>query len=474
MEQARVTLWRTGRERLLWLLHTMEKAITDCKLTQVSRCKGLIDSHYFLSNPGFPTVEGELVRGLLEAGVIPQDHHDNIWKMSFQRAARTDKGVSAAGNVCSLKMCVNVENLVDKINEKLPDQIRVMDVIRTTKGFNAKNHCSGRTYIYLIPTLAFSSVEETVTLEYRTTLDIIERVNEVLQKFKGTHNFHNFTSGIKPEDGSARRYIWNFECGLPFVRDGVEFCVLSVSGQSFMLHQIRKMIGLTIAIVRGFADIESIDNAWESEKMDIPKAPSLGLMLDKLHYNQYNEKFCKDGSHDKIDFSTIKDKLKIFKDEQIFPNIIKTEIEEHSMLQWLSTLHLHTCLAIDTRLCTRRKFMKNLEEDCKGAQADDTFQEGIDTAASKEVDQSATEPLATKDTTEGASDEVKRDTCIRTSPPTHEVNPDVAKLLAEKGSVNEDVNLDPVTNGADTVKNTVEKSSEEEPEMRKRHENVLP
>ena len=33
------------------------------------------------------------------------------------------------------------------------------------------------------------------------------------------------------------------QCGEPFVMDGMEFCVLKVKGQSFMLHQIRKMIG---------------------------------------------------------------------------------------------------------------------------------------------------------------------------------------------------------------------------------------
>ena len=46
--------------------------------------------------------------------------------MDFQRAARTDKGVSAVGQLCSLKMFVDVENPVEKINNHLPEQIRCL------------------------------------------------------------------------------------------------------------------------------------------------------------------------------------------------------------------------------------------------------------------------------------------------------------------------------------------------------------
>ena len=33
------------------------------------------------------------------------------------------------------------------------------------------------------------------------------------------------------------------QIGEPFVREGLEFAVMTVKGQSFMIHQIRKMVG---------------------------------------------------------------------------------------------------------------------------------------------------------------------------------------------------------------------------------------
>lgn len=45
--------------------------------------------------------------------------------MSFQRAARTDKGVSAAANLLSLKMIIN-ENTITRLNEVLPKQIKIL------------------------------------------------------------------------------------------------------------------------------------------------------------------------------------------------------------------------------------------------------------------------------------------------------------------------------------------------------------
>jgi tRNA pseudouridine38-40 synthase len=44
--------------------------------------------------------------------------------MQFQRAARTDKGVSAAANLINLKMELRDESL-NELNDALPKQIRV-------------------------------------------------------------------------------------------------------------------------------------------------------------------------------------------------------------------------------------------------------------------------------------------------------------------------------------------------------------
>lgn len=84
--------------------------------------------------------------------------------MSFQRAARTDKGVSAAANLISLKMQL-ADDFLERINETLPKQIRVFGYNKVTQSFCCKQNCDARTYIYILPTFAFCPVEE-VSFEF--------------------------------------------------------------------------------------------------------------------------------------------------------------------------------------------------------------------------------------------------------------------------------------------------------------------
>lgn len=80
------------------------------------------------------------------------------------------------------------------------------------------------------------------------------------------------------------------ECGPPFlIRDTYEFATIKIKGQSFMLHQIRKMLGLMLAVIRGLTPIDTLKNSFMQKKIHIPTAPGLGLVLNQVHYDRYSK-----------------------------------------------------------------------------------------------------------------------------------------------------------------------------------------
>nr|CAD7260205.1 unnamed protein product [Timema shepardi] len=263
-------------------------------------------------NPGMQTIEEELINSMLKADLISEEAFTTPQQMQFQRAARTDKGVSAARQVVSLKLPEKAK--VEEINEHLPEQIRALGIKRTTKGFNSKSSCDARTYSYMLPTFSFTPPEQEISEAFRVTPEILEEVRTTLKIFEGTHNFHNFTSRKKPLDPSANRYIMSFCCEEPFLCGDIEFVVLKVKGQSFMLHQIRKMVGVVIAVVRGLTTKETIIRAWNTDRLDIPVAPGLGLVLEEVHYDRYNQKFGKDGIHEVLSWQEFDKDVKDFKE----------------------------------------------------------------------------------------------------------------------------------------------------------------
>ncbi|XP_005403028.1 PREDICTED: tRNA pseudouridine synthase A, mitochondrial isoform X2 [Chinchilla lanigera] len=294
-----------------------------------------------LGSSQFKTIEDDLVSALVRAGCIPESHGEDMRKMSFQRCARTDKGVSAAGQVVSLKVWL-IDDLLDKINSHLPSHIRILGLKRVTGGFNSKNRCDARTYFYMLPTFAFAHKDRDVQDEtYRLSAETLQQVNRLLACYQGTHNFHNFTSQKGPREPSARRYVLEMFCEPPFEREGLEFAVIKVKGQSFMMHQIRKMVGLAVAIVKGYAPESVLERSWGEEKVDVPKAPGLGLVLERVHFETYNQRFGGDGLHEPLDWAQEEAKVAAFKEQHIYPTIVSTERHERSMAQWLSTLPVH-------------------------------------------------------------------------------------------------------------------------------------
>lgn len=216
---------------------------------------------------------------MVKANAISKDNGDDPKKSAWMRAARTDKGVHAAGNLLSLKMQIPEDyDVVERINSFLPPQIRVWGYVPVIRSFHAKNLCDSRVYEYLLPTCAFMPAEKKVLTDeptneddlmisdnlypnptikyatrstpemkqkrhdYRATKEQLEKFTSAMKTFVGTHNFHNYTNGKAFKDKSAFRYIMSIDVSEPMYINGSEWVSIKLHGQSFILHQIRKMI----------------------------------------------------------------------------------------------------------------------------------------------------------------------------------------------------------------------------------------
>ncbi|OUS45186.1 tRNA pseudouridylate synthase [Ostreococcus tauri] len=288
-------------------------------------------------NPGVRTIEGELEGAIARAGGISDANAGDFSKVQWTRAARTDKGVSAVGQVIALKMVMEPDGMLARINEALPERFEVFGIDRVTGGFNAKTMCDRRKYEYVIPTWAFDPnlfVEGAEKEKFTFTEETRRRVERVLGNYCGTHNFHNYTVKVKPTDAQAKRYILSFECSQPFEVDGEEFVRCEVVGQSFMLHQIRKLIGTMLAVMRGTLDEDDQKFAILSHQfVPTPMAPELGLFLCECIYKAYNDKF---GSvHDNFELEKYRDKSEAFKRAHVYTHIARQEREQSTLRNWI-------------------------------------------------------------------------------------------------------------------------------------------
>ncbi|VEL30797.1 unnamed protein product [Protopolystoma xenopodis] len=159
----------TGAKRVASLVESQEDKSPPAKKCARARTVAIL-----IINPLFITIEGELLKALLAAGLISNEQ--------FERPSKLR----------------DFDNVVPALNSSLPDDIRVLDVFRTTRSFHAKGNASHRVYKYIMPSFALAPKDEFIIAstqhEYRITAERVIEVNELLHHYVGTHNFYNFTS----------------------------------------------------------------------------------------------------------------------------------------------------------------------------------------------------------------------------------------------------------------------------------------
>ncbi|KAI1743921.1 pseudouridine synthase [Xylaria scruposa] len=448
--------------------------------------------HGLQINHNLKTIEGDLFGAFVAARAISKANADDPRKSSFVRCARTDKGVHAAGNMVSLKLIIEDPDIVQKINENLPPQIRVWGIQRTNNPFSCYVSCDSRWYEYLIPsycllpphpesflgrkvsqstkekgleedyanrmgdakdywdqvdkdyiqpildglepnvreavklrihtpdrdmgeasaskedateskandevadnavskedepvktpikgTLATTTeatvVEDADTTEvaaevtstevpaelqsgeqqktkdqspvekalreikaayvaakrrYRVTPDRLDQLQEALDKYVGTKNYHNYTIQKSHGDPASKRTIKSFVVNRkPIQINDTEWLSLKVHGQSFMMHQIRKMVGMAVLAVRCATPWSRFEESYSPARISIPKAPSLGLLLERPVFDSYNRRAVENLNLEELNFSNYDKEIQAFKEEHIYRRIFELEEKENS------------------------------------------------------------------------------------------------------------------------------------------------
>lgn len=178
--------------------------------------------------------------------------------------------------------------------------------------------------------LAYKSIKDGIVSAkraYRVSTQRIQHLQDALNKYVGTKNFFNYTIDKTFQDKSARRHIKSFVVNpQPIQINDTQWLSLKVHGQSFMMHQIRKMVAMAVLCVRCNTSVARIDESYEDHKISIPKAPGVGLLLERPVFDHHNEKGT--GGWESIEFSKWESQIEEFKQRHIYQRIWDVEEAE--------------------------------------------------------------------------------------------------------------------------------------------------
>ena len=203
--------------------------------------------HGFAVQPEKRTVEGEILKRLKKTGII---------EGKIQYASRTDKGVSAMGNVLSF----NCRGNVLKVLENMED-IWLMGYARVDEKFNPR-YCKSKTYRYYLYNDGYN----------------LKEMEKVAKLFVGEHDFSSFA---RMDSRNPVREIYEIK-----VKKKDEVIIFDFKGKSFLWNQIRRMMGAIIMAGMEKVDEKTIKEALHGKKrINFGVAPPQNLALLDVEYD---------------------------------------------------------------------------------------------------------------------------------------------------------------------------------------------
>ena len=224
-----------------------------------------------LSNPDH-TIQGKLEQTLSRLLGEP---------VEVSGSGRTDAGTHAMGQVVSFHCESNMpcDEILAGLRQYLPEDIGVYSCKNVSPRFHARLNAKTKTYRYRVWNSAAPCVfERKFVWIDRDAMDVAQMQNAA-QHFLGTHDFSAFC-GNRNMKKSTVRCIERFT-----VEKQENEIVFTVTGNGFLQHMVRIMVGTLLEVGKGQRKAESVTNLFGGVRADAgPAVPACGLCLMEVTY----------------------------------------------------------------------------------------------------------------------------------------------------------------------------------------------
>jgi tRNA pseudouridine38-40 synthase len=244
---------------------------------------------------------GTSIQGLLEDALRDLDGR----AVTVVGAGRTDAGVHALGQVAafSLDRTIAADVLVRAVNARLPPAVRILAAAEAPPDFHPRFSARAKTYRYRIWSAeVISPFERHYAWHVTGDLDV-ERMASAARLVEGRHDFAAFqatgseTQTTEREVFSSRilklsttedtedQTFRSMHSDLRVLRGG-ELIHYEITGDGFLRHMVRTIVGTLVEIGRGRRSVESIaDTICSCDRAAAGiTAPPEGLFLVAVSY----------------------------------------------------------------------------------------------------------------------------------------------------------------------------------------------
>lgn len=197
-------------------------------------------------------------------------------------ASRTDAGVHARGNVAVFDTHTRIpaEKIAIAVNQRLPEDIRVMQSEEVEEQFHPRYAESEKTYEYHISNVPIQLPTRRL-YSYFVYLPLdVEKMQEAAKLFVGEHDFAGFCSAKSQVQTTVRTI---YDCQVE--KEGDEICI-RVRGNGFLYNMVRIIAGTLVEVGLGRRKLSAVSQAIEKADRSLagPTAPPEGLTLIKIEY----------------------------------------------------------------------------------------------------------------------------------------------------------------------------------------------